>query len=290
MPAPHDVRRLRRAQVHDELCNQPRGEDLHPDHHAQHAQNEQRPLTDRLSHHPQHAEVAEYDESTKADQRADATEKMRRPPLVLEQEEHREQVHQPAEETPAAELADAELARVVLHHDFPDFEALPVRQHRNEAVHLAVQAQVLQHHGAVRFEAAVHVVEPHAGEVAHHGVEDARRQHLGNGIVPLLFVAGDEVEAFVQFGQEARNFLGVVLQVRVQREHDFAARFAEAGGERGAFAEVALQLQQVHLRPLANQLLRHLDRAVSAAVVHEPKLVVFSRHEATPRGLVDAVR
>ncbi len=97
-----------------------------------------------------------------------------------------------------------------------------MREHGHEAVQLAVQAHVLEHHVAVGFEAAVHVVQLHAGGAAHEPIEHARRQHLGDRVVPLLFVARDQIEAFRQLGQETRDLFGIVLQVGVEREHDAA--------------------------------------------------------------------
>jgi len=49
------------------------------------------------------------------------------------------------------------------------------------------------------------------------------------------------------------GFLGVVLQIGVEREHDFAARVTEACRERRALAEVALELQKLNVRVVFEQ-------------------------------------
>ena len=52
--------------------------------------------------------------------------------------------------------------------DLADAEAARRRQHRDEAVQLAVQADLAEHLGAIAFHAAVVVVQPDAGQPADH--------------------------------------------------------------------------------------------------------------------------
>src|SRR3954454_2152683 len=93
------------------------------------------------------------------------------------------------------------------------------REDRYEAVQFAVQPDFVENLAAIAFEAAVVVVQLDTGEHADEPVEDARRPYLVPRIVPHLLPAADAIEPLVDFGQKARNFARVVLQVGVE-SHD----------------------------------------------------------------------
>jgi len=62
--------------------------------------------------------------------------------------------------------------------------------------------------------------------------------------VALLLVARDQVVAAGQRLQEARDLLGVVLQVGVEGKHDLSTCLGKARRQRGALAEVSAQLNE----------------------------------------------
>ena len=66
------------------------------------------------------------------------------------------------------------------------------------------------------------VVQLYAGQPADQPVEHAAGQDLVPGIVAHALPAADHVESFFHFGQKARDFGGVVLQVGVEGQHQVA--------------------------------------------------------------------
>src|SRR5207253_2759140 len=132
----------------------------------------------------------------------------------------------------------AVFARTVVHRELGDAEATVVRQHRDEAVQLAVQAQAVHDLRAVRLEAAIHVVQADSGEGAGDAVEHPREEPARERVAPARLPAGDEVEALVELREKARNLRGIVLQVAVDRDDGLPARLVEACTERGSLPEV----------------------------------------------------
>ena len=61
------------------------------------------------------------------------------------------------------------------------------------------------------------IVQVHAHQVTDQPIEHARREHFVPRVVALALPAADDVEAFVKFGEQVRDFRRVVLQVAVER-------------------------------------------------------------------------
>src|SRR5439155_19303753 len=110
-------------------------------------------------------------------------------------------------------------------------EATSRGQHGNEAVQLAVELHFVEDLRAVTLHAAVVVVQLHAGQPAHHEVEDSTREDLVPGVVAFSLPAADHVEpagvlvagqllAVCQGRKKAGNLGRIVLQVRVQRQYN----------------------------------------------------------------------
>ena len=106
------------------------------------------------------------------------------------------------------------LARAVVHGQLRDAEAPVVREHRHEAVELAVEPQAADHLGPVRLQPAVQVVQAQARTPAGDRVEDPRGERRAERIAPLRLPARDEVEALVELREQPRDLGGVVLAGR----------------------------------------------------------------------------
>jgi len=96
---------------------------------------------------------------------------------------------------------------------------------------------VLQHLGAVRLQAAVHVVQTDAGDERRRSVVDPGDDAAAERIAPVLLPAGDEVIALVELREEVRDLGGVVLEVGVDRHDHVAGGDLEAGCQRRDLAE-----------------------------------------------------
>src|SRR5262249_6498754 len=157
------------------------------------------------------------------------------------EEADRQQVEEALEHAHHAVLGLPMPAGPVANHDLADAEPARMRQHRDETVQLAVDADLVEHLAAVDPEAAAVVVPAAAGQRADHRVEDAAGIDLVPGVVPDLLPAANHVVASIQLVEEAGDLGGVVLEVAVHGEDERAARGLEAGDKRGRLAEIAAE-------------------------------------------------
>src|ERR1700760_4714385 len=84
--------------------------------------------------------------------RTKPAEEVQRPRHVLEQKTNREQEKEDAEGAPKAVMALAVLARGIRDRHLADRRAIPARERGDEAVHLAVERNVLDDLAAVSLE------------------------------------------------------------------------------------------------------------------------------------------
>src|SRR5579863_2616630 len=156
-------------------------------------------------------------------QSAEAAEEMQRAAHVAEQEADGEQIEEDAEGAADAVVALAALAIHVLDRDFADGRAIPRGERGNEAVHLAVERDVLDDFAAIGLEGSAEVVDVDAGEPGHEPVGAARRNAAHDEVVnAILAPAGNDVVAFLEFLEEAGNLIGIVLQIAVHGEDELA--------------------------------------------------------------------
>ena len=202
---------------------------------------------------------------------------------VAADERHGQQVEEPAQVALDAVARAAVLARPVVDGQLRDAEAAVVREHGDEAVQLAVEPQAVHDLGAVGLQAAVHVVQVHAGEGAGDAVEDAREDAPRERIAPARLPAGDEVEALVELREQPRNLGRVVLQVAVDRDDGVAVCLVEAGRERGRLAEVAAQADDADVVVGVVESRQRGERAVGRAVVDEDRLPPVSSGSSAER-------
>ena len=134
---------------------------------------------------------------------------------------------------------------------------------------LAVELHPLDDLRAVRLEPAVHVVQPHAGDLAHDAVEDLRGDAPGERVPPLRLPPGHEVVALVELREQPRDLGRVVLQVAVDRDHDLPGGLAEAGVECGRLAEVPAQANDPDVVVRVVEPRQRAEGAVGRAVVDE---------------------
>src|SRR5580658_11184650 len=192
---------------------------------------------------------------------------MQRARHVLEQEADREEIEEDAEGAAEAVVALAVLARGVRDGHFADGRAVPAGEGGDEAVHLAVERNVLDDLAAVGLEGGAEVVDVDAGELRHHPVGNERGNTAEHEVVGTLGApSADDVVALFELGEEARNLAGVVLQVAVHGDDELAGGVVEAGGERRGLPEVAAKLYDKDSRIDRSDLLEQPVGAVARAV------------------------
>src|SRR5580704_7655291 len=205
---------------------------------------------------------------------ADEAEELKRACRVVLQEFDDDEIEKDPECASDAIVALAALAIEVGDGDFGDARAGGSCECRNETVKFAVELDFLDDFALVGFERCAEVVEVYAAQLGHHPVGDAagKLAHepvIAAGIAP----AADEVEALLDFLEEARDFFGVVLEVAVHRDNDVAASEVEAGFERGGLAEIAAEADDIDAVIVLVNVGKNFERVIAAAIVDENELV-----------------
>ncbi len=139
---------------------------------------------------------------------------------------------------------------------------------------LAVELNFLNDLSAVGFERCSKIVQIDSRKFCHHPVGGAAGKLPHQPVVPpVVTPAAHQVEAFLDFFQKARNLFGVVLQVAVHGNDDFAARKIKSCLQRGRLPEIPPQPHQVDAPVVLVNFGEHFERIVLAAVIHEHQFV-----------------
>ena len=210
-------------------------------------------------------------------ERAEGAEEVQRAGHVAEQEADGEQIEEDAEGAGDAVVGLPCCAGGVGDGDLADAGAVPGGEGRDEAVHLAVEGNVLDDLAAVGLEGGAEVVDVDAAEDRHEPVGDARGNAAEEEVVAaLLAPAADDVVALFELGEEVGDLVGVVLQVAVHGEDEVALGVVEAGGEGGGLAEVAAELDDEDAAVDGSDLFKQAVGAVAGAIVDEDQLEGFA--------------
>src|SRR3954447_525665 len=162
---------------------------------------------------------------------------MQRAIAVSTHEDDREKVERAAEVALDSEARLAVRARSVIHGQLGHAEAEMMREHRDEAMALAVELDVLEHFGAVRLKPAVHVVELHTGRYTSRAVVDLRDEAPHEWVLPVALPTGHEVIALVELREQIGNLGCVVLEIGVHRDDDVALCDGDPGIEGRCLSE-----------------------------------------------------
>ena len=126
---------------------------------------------------------------------------------------------------------------------------------------------------AVRAQHASVIVHRHADDQRGHPVLQARSEFPVRLVMTFLAPSADDVVAFVDRGDQPRNFLRRILQVGVERDDDLAARLLEAREDRRMLSEVARQLDHPHAPLFARRdFAQYAERIVARSVVDKNRL------------------
>ena len=158
--------------------------------------------------------------------------------------------------------------------DLTDPEAVPVRQHRDVAVELAVELDRFGDRTAHRLEPAVEVAAFHTADPRRDCVVDLGGVALDRPVLAHPSPAArDQVEPAVERVEERRDPRGVVLPVGVHEHDDVAPQVGEGGGQRVALADVAPQPDPPDVRVAGDEVCDDLPGVVGAPVVDDDDLV-----------------
>ena len=143
---------------------------------------------------------------------AQQAEKLQRARGIIQQEFHDHQVQEHADGTADSVIGLSILAVGVFDRHFGDFRAAGTGKSGNEAVQFAVELNFLDNLAAVGLESRPEVVQVDSRKLGHHPIGDAAGKLAGQpGVVALVAPAADEVVAFLELFDEARNLSRIVL-------------------------------------------------------------------------------
>src|SRR5215467_9237556 len=151
-----------------------------------------------------------------------------------------------------------------------DSGTLPGSIDRNEAVHLAIEFDVLDYAFVVCLQRASIVVKADAGDARNQAVRQPTRQVARQRrILACPAPTRDHVVAFVQLGQQPWDIHRIVLQVAVHRNDDVATREIDARHHRGGLPVIAAQVNYFDVRVRGGDLVERGSGSVGAAVIDE---------------------
>src|SRR6185437_3322433 len=229
-----DVARVRED---DELAEQPEREQLHPEHHEERGQEQRRPVSERM------AEDEAVDRKPGDEQRAHEerrhphhSEESQRLLREAHEEEHRADIEHPADVLPQPIATLQAIERRLPQLDLSHFEADTARQHRQEAMLVAVDIDLVEHPALHRPRAAAEVVEALAGDPCQEAMEEIPPKLLEAAARPWPAPPDREVGS-AQRAHQSADLATADLVVRRQCENGTATRALESGNERGGFAK-----------------------------------------------------
>jgi molybdopterin molybdotransferase len=229
-------------------------------------------VADRLACRLQNRQVDEDAEADGREEESESAEEVQRAVPVAADEGDRKEVEEAPEVALRAVTRLAMSAGTVVNRELGDSETAVVREHRQEAVELAVDAETAEDLGPVRLEPAVQVVEAQARDTARRGIEEPRERAPEPRVPTLRLPARDEVEAFVELGEKARDLAGIILEVGVDRDDHVATGVREPGRERGGLAEIPAQPDHANVLVLGMEASECREASVGRAVVDEDHL------------------
>ena len=209
--------------------------------------------------------------------RAEGSEEVQRARHIAEKKADGEQVEEDAEGAGETIMRLPCRARWISNGDFADAGAIPGGKRRDEAMHLAVERDVLDHFAAIGFEGGAEVVDVDATENRHQRVCRAGRNAAEKKIVRTLGTpTADDVVTLFEFGEEGGDLIGVVLEVAIHSEDVVALGVIEAGGEGGGLAEVAAELDDEDAAIYRSDLFEQAIGAVTGAIVDKDQFEGFT--------------
>ena len=180
-------------------------------------------------------------------------------------------------------------AIVVADRDLGDALGERVRERGHERRLLIAIDHRIDDMPAVRAQHASVIVHWHADDERGQPVVQARGVLAVGLVVAFLAPSADDVVAFVDRGNQPRDFFRRILQIGVECDDDIAARLFEAREDRRMLSEVARKLDHPHAALFARRdFAQDAERVVARAVVDENRLpraveAVEHRLEARPQ-------
>jgi hypothetical protein len=214
-----------------------------------------------------HAESGDHAEGT------DCSKEVQGTGHVAKQEADRQQIEEHSEGAGDAVMTLTVLAGWIRDGDLADAGSIPGGERGDEAVHLAVEGNVLDNFTAIRLEGRAEVVDIDATERRHEHIRGARGDAAQEEVVSTLCApAADDIVSLFQLREEVGDLLRVVLEVTVHRQDEVSLGVIEAGCKSGGLTEVATELYDEYTAVYCRDLLEEPVGSVAGAVVDKYQL------------------
>src|SRR6266571_6155061 len=142
-----------------------------------------------------------------------------------------------------------------------------MRKDRYITVELTVYPDLLCNILSIGFQAAIEVVDVNPSDHGGHKIKKTRWNGLGNRIPSFLFPPGNQIKAFLDFTDEIRDFVRVVLQVSIHGDDDVALSMGKAHRKGCGLTVVSPETDNLHSSVATAQVMQCAHRAVRAAVI-----------------------
>src|ERR1039458_3348068 len=238
--------------------------------------------------HPQ--QQGSHEAASHHAQQAKSAEEVKRTAHVLEQEADGQKVKEDAEGAADTVVAFAPLAIDVADGNLADGSAIQAGQGGNEAMHLAVERNVVNDLAAIGLEGGAEIMDIDPGEFGHQPVCAARGNAAQDEIVDaVLAPPGDDVVSLIELFYQGGNVVGDVLPVASHGQDELDRGMVEACGQSRGLAKVAAQLDHKDAAVDCGNFFEELVGAVLGTVVnkHHLKAVAHLFHYLLQTGIQD---
>ena len=144
---------------------------------------------------------------------------------------------------------------MVRDRNLANARAFPSGIDRDESVHFAIEADILDDIATIGFQRAPEVMKMNTEKPRDQKIcRDRRQTPREHAIIALLAPAGYDIIAFGHLGQEVGDVGRIVLAVRIHGNDDVAGTMLNCGHERRRLAIVAAQMNDPDARIVLREL------------------------------------
>lgn len=138
-----------------------------------------------------------------------------------------------------------------------------------------MELDLAQNLPAIRFKAAVEIMDLYSGNPSCGPVKDTGEKNLKQGVVTFFSPAAHQIVAVFMGLDETRDLFRIILEIRVHGENNVSSGLSETCRKGHGFPKICLEDKNTDLGiPICN-VLKDLLGAVRAAVIYKYQFVVF---------------
>ena len=145
------------------------------------------------------------------------------------------------DQRPEAVLRAAGAALGMLDDDLAGVACKSVCQRRDVGAALVAAEYRIDDVAAIGPQHAAVVTDIDAAELAHKSIHQTRGRDAEHRVLTFAAHAAHDIAATLYRFEQLRDLFGRILQIRIERHDDIAARGRKAGADRGVLSVIAVQ-------------------------------------------------